>query len=103
MVITERKEFYTEVYSIVRQIPAGRVATYGMIARLAGKPSYSRLVGQAMADAPQNLSLPCHRVVNASGRLAPHWPEQQVLLEKEGILLRKNGAVDLRKYLWDIL
>ena len=57
------------VYVIVAQIPRGRVLTYGEIARLAGYPNHSRLVGRIMRDAPDG-QLPCHRVVSASGRLA---------------------------------
>ena len=63
------------VYAIVAQIPRGRVLTYGEIARLAGYPNHSRLVGRIMRDAPDG-QLPCHRVVSASGRLAPHYPAQ---------------------------
>ena len=62
-----------EVYDIVRQIPRGRVLTYGRIAALCGWPNHSRLVGRIMRTAP-DADLPCHRVVNASGRLAPHYP-----------------------------
>lgn len=60
--------FDAEVYSVVAQIPAGRVTTYGQIARLIGMPGYARRVGHALAAAPAGL--PCHRVVNSAGR--PH-------------------------------
>ncbi len=53
---------FTQIYQVVRQIPAGRVATYGQIARLLGRPRLSRVVGYAMHDAPPDV--PCHRVVN---------------------------------------
>ena len=55
--------FDAEVYSVVAQIPAGRVTTYGQIARLIGMPGYARRVGHALAAAPAGL--PCHRVVNS--------------------------------------
>ena len=58
--------FDAEVYSVVAQIPAGRVTTYGQIARLIGMPGYARRVGHALAAAPAGL--PCHRVVNSAGR-----------------------------------
>lgn len=96
-----RAEFFTEVYDIVKQIPFGKVLTYGDIARLAGKPRYSRMVGQAMFNAPAHLHIPCHRVVNHKGETAPHWTEQKELLEQEGITFRKNGRVDMRKHQWD--
>ena len=57
--------FDAEVYSVVAQIPAGRVTTYGQIARLIGMPGYARRVGHALAAAPAGL--PCHRVVNSAG------------------------------------
>ncbi len=89
------------VYAIVEQIPRGRVLTYGEIARLAGYPNHSRLVGRIMRDAPDG-QLPCHRVVSASGRLAPHYPAQAELLADEGVKLSPSGNVSLRTYLWQI-
>lgn len=92
--------FNTEVYSIVREIPEGKLLTYGYIARLAGKPNGSRQVGHALQQAPPGLNLPCHRVVNSEGRTAPGWAAQRELLEKEGVCFKKNGCADLKKYLW---
>ena len=57
--------FCNEVYSVVREIPAGSVTTYGDIAALLGMPQYSRMVGRALRQVPAGLNLPCHRVVNA--------------------------------------
>ena len=90
--------FDAEVYSVVAQIPAGRVTTYGQIARLIGMPGYARRVGHALAAAPAGL--PCHRVVNSAGRTAPHWTEQRPMLEAEGVRFRKNGCVDLTRSGW---
>lgn len=86
-------DFDAEVYDIVAQIPAGRVATYGQLARLVGMPGYARRVGRALAAAPEGL--PCHRVVNAAGRTAPGWTQQRELLEAEGVRFRPGGCVDL--------
>lgn len=97
----DREKFYREIYSILRQIPPGSVCTYGLLARLVGEPRYARLAGKAVAEAPVALELPCHRIVNSQGRLVPHWPEQRVLLEREGVIFRKNGAVDLKRCLWE--
>ena len=69
--------FCNEVYSVVREIPAGSVTTYGDIAALLGMPQYSRMVGRALRQVPAGLNLPCHRVVNAIGRLVPGWDEQR--------------------------
>lgn len=98
----DKAHFYEEVYSIVKEIPPGNVLTYGEIARLAGKPQYSRMVGQAMFHAPQKRHLPCHRVVNSQGRLAPSWMEQRNMLEKEGVIFKPNGCVDMTKHFWNI-
>ena len=76
--------FLQDVYSVVAAIPAGRVVTYGQIAYLVGRPQCSRMVGQAMHNVPEDLHLPCHRVVNSQGRLVPGWTEQRALLESEG-------------------
>ena len=70
--------FCNEVYSVVREIPAGSVTTYGDIAALLGMPQYSRMVGRALRQVPAGLNLPCHRVVNAIGRLVPGWDEQRL-------------------------
>lgn len=93
-------DFDAEVRDIVAAIPRGRVATYGMIARLAGCPDHFRHVGRALAAAPEDI--PCHRVVNAAGRTAPGWPEQRTLLETEGVGFKANGCVDLAKWKWQL-
>ena len=93
------EELRKTVYEIVSQIPRGKVLTYGAIALLAGYPNHSRLVGRIMRDAPDG-QLPCHRVVSASGRLAPHYPAQADLLAAEGVKLSPSGNVSLRTYLW---
>lgn len=90
--------FDEEVYDIVRQIPAGRVAAYGEIARLAGEPHYARRVGRAMACTPAGV--PCHRVVASGGRLVPGWGAQRGLLEAEGVAFRANGCVDMTRHRW---
>lgn len=98
----DKKALYDDVYNIVSQIPPGKVLTYGQIAILAGWPRHSRMVGRALRDVPEDLHLPCHRVVNANGRTAPGWVEQRMLLQAEGVAIRGNGTVDLREHLWKI-
>lgn len=98
----DRKSFYQEVYEVVGEIPRGSVSTYGQIARLLGKPQYSRMVGHAMCEAPASLKLPCHRVVNSQGRLVPGWDKQRELLCAEGVAFKKNACVDLKKCLWKL-
>ncbi len=95
-------EFNRIVYDIIREIPPGKVISYGQIASLAGQPNWSRKVGRALSHVPSGLDLPCHRVVNSQGRLAPGWAEQRILLESEGVVLKPNGCVDLRQYGWKL-
>ena len=85
----------------MEEIPFGKVATYGQIARLIGREKNSRLVARVLSHAHQYGNFPCHRVVNHMGRLAPMWTEQEILLAEEGIELKENGCIDLKKYQWD--
>ena len=90
-----------EILSAVEEIPEGRVASYGQIARLIGREKNSRLVGKVLSRAELYGDYPCHRVVNHAGRLAPHFPEQRDRLEREGVTFRENGCVDMKKHRWD--
>ena len=95
---------FATFYDIVRRIPAGKVATYGQVARLAGMPRCARTVGYAMAGC-RDAAVPCHRVVDRSGgtkacfdTLAPGT--QRALLEAEGVSFTGDGRVDLNACLW---
>lgn len=90
-----------EILSAVEEIPAGRVASYGQIARLIGREKNARLVGKVLSDASHYGDYPCHRVVNHAGRPAPGWPEQRALLEAEGVAFRPDGRVDMKRFQWD--
>ena len=90
-----------EILAVVEEIPEGNVTTYGQIARLIGREKNSRLVARVLSRAELYGQYPCHRVVNHAGRLAPGWTEQGFLLAKEGVELKENGCVDLKKYGWD--
>ena len=94
-------DFAYEVLSVVAEIPEGRVATYGQIARLIGKEKNARLVAKILSRAEYYGHFPCHRVVNHAGRLAPGWPEQRFLLEEEGVAMKDERHVDLKKCRWD--
>ena len=90
--------------AIVRQVPPGRVATYGQIARLAGMPRCARTVGYALA-ACTDIEVPCHRVGDRLGRTKTAFDTfapgtQRALLEAEGIPCRPDGTVDLEQCLW---
>ncbi len=94
-------ELIYEILSAVSEIPKGRVATYGQIARLIGRDKNARLVGKVLSMAQFYGQYPCHRVVNHAGRLAPGWPEQALLLKAEGVALKDGAHVDLKQYQWD--
>ncbi len=90
-----------EILSVVEEIPEGKVASYGQIARLIGRERNSRLVGKVLSRAEFYGTYPCHRVVNHAGRLAPQFWDQRARLEAEGVGFRKNGCVDMKKYQWE--
>ena len=90
-----------EVLSVVEEIPAGRVATYGQIARLTGRERNARLIGRILRMASLYGDYPCHRVVNHAGRTAPGFRARRQLLEAEGAPFRPTGCVDLRACLWE--
>ena len=97
------EDFIYQVLEATAEIPHGKVATYGQIARLIGKEKNARLVGRAlqMSSLYADGGYPCYRVVNSAGRLVPRWDEQQGLLLAEGVLFKENGHVDLKKCQWD--
>ncbi|RSX57440.1 MGMT family protein [Bifidobacterium samirii] len=116
--------FARDVLEVVSDIPPGRVASYGQIAALIGRPRNARLVGRVLAgvdmyaggDAGRSdcsdrdagdgsaaacrIAYPCHRVVTASGRLVPGWIAQRALLEAEGVGFRADGCVDMARFRW---
>lgn len=90
-----------EILSVVGEIPRGRVASYGQIARLIGQDNNARLVGRVLSMASLYGNYPCHRVVNHAGRLAPGFEEQEYLLREEGVGFLPNGCVDMKAHRWD--
>lgn len=97
--------FFERVYAIVRQIPEGKVTSYGAIARALGTARSSRMVGWAMNASHDRISVPAHRVVNRKGLLSGkhHFDGtnlMQQLLENEGIKIVDNQIVDFEKHFW---
>ena len=104
-------DFYAQVWDVARQIPPGKVATYGQIAAIIPPPggmdakAYlafgARWVGGAMAACPPDV--PWQRVINAQGKISlrPGAEEQRQLLEAEGVEFDERGRVDLKKYKWE--
>ncbi len=96
---------YERIYTAVKRIPKGKVATYGHIATLAGLPGHARQVGYALFATPDDLKIPWHRVINAKGEisrrsLSDDDREQRILLEAEEIEFDERGRVSLARYEW---
>lgn len=101
LVLNPDSSFRAGVYAIVRGIPAGRVMSYGQIARCIGRPRAARQVGYALAGCPDGI--PWQRVINAQGRVSPRadsdaarW--QRLLLEAEGVVFDGAGRVSFERY-----
>ena len=95
---------YEQIYALVRQVPHGRVTTYGTIARIAGSCT-ARMVGYAMAATPEGSGVPWQRVINSQGKISPHGygygnSIQRQLLEEEGIVFDASDKIDLTKFGW---
>ena len=100
----ENDGVFERIYNVVRQIPKGKVLTYGRVAALAGNPRWARVVGYALHVNPDPSTIPCHRVVNRNGECSAAFAfggenMQKTLLTEEGIIL-EDGKVNLEKYLW---
>jgi methylated-DNA-protein-cysteine methyltransferase-like protein len=95
---------YQAIWEMVRQIPRGKVATYGDIARLSSLVGQARQVGYALHALPSNSGVPWHRVINSRGKISlpkanGHYRVQKRLLEKEGVVF-EMGRVDLKDFGW---
>lgn len=96
---------FERIYEVVLRIPAGKVATYGQVAALAGNPRWSRVVGYALHVNPRPGEIPCHRVVNRFGEASKAFAfggenRQILLLLGEGVEFLPDGRVDLKTYGW---
>lgn len=102
----KHKDFFQDVWEVVKLIPKGKVTTYGAIAKYLGSAKSSRMVGWAMNAAHGQKDIPAHRVVNRIGLLSGkmHFGthnEMQKRLEKEGIKVIQDQIVDFEKVFWD--
>ena len=105
-----QKAYYEQVWDLVRQVPAGKVTTYGNIAKMLPPPqgveleTYKafapRWVGGAMAQCPDDV--PWWRVINSQGKISarPSAPRQRELLEEEGVVFNEKEKIDLKVFLW---
>ncbi len=104
--MTEETSFFERVYEIARQIPEGKVTSYGAIAKFLGSAQSSRMVGWAMNASHRQDDIPAHRVVNRNGLLTGkhHFDGtnlMQQLLENEGIKVVDNQIIDFEKHFWE--
>lgn len=103
---TNNENFFERVYEIARQIPYGKVTSYGAIAKALGAARSARMVGWAMNASHNREDVPAHRVVNRLGLLSGkhHFDGtnlMQQLLESEGIKVKDNQIVDFKKHFWE--
>lgn len=102
--LTRQYNFFVDVYEVVRQIPKGRVTSYGAIANYLGAKLSARMVGWAMnAAGSAKPKVPAHRVVNSSGILSAkaHFPSMEELLAKEKIKVENDKIIDFKNLFWD--
>lgn len=95
---------YERIYTVVRQIPAGKVASYGQVAAIVGGVT-PRMVGYAMAAVPEGSDVPWQRVINSQGKVSPRADHlgsevQRMRLADEGVYFVRNGAVDWSQVRW---
>lgn len=102
--MSQCQPLYERVYLLVRQIPKGKVASYGQIAALVAGCS-ARMVGYAMASTPDNSDVPWQRVINAQGKISPRGNDlsselQRIRLEEEGVHFDAKGRVNWKAVRW---
>ncbi|WP_227498505.1 MGMT family protein [Synechococcus sp. PCC 7336] len=109
MISTPRdsKPLYEQFYETVRQIPPGKVATYGQVARWSGYPGYARQVGYALFRLDRETDVPWQRVINAKGEISQSPMrygsddlQREILLE-EGVQFSDRGKIDLAQFGWE--
>lgn len=96
-------EFHMQIFTVIHQIPKGKISTYGTIAKMAGYPGYARHVGKALGRLPEGSTLPWYRVVNSQGKISLKGNDllrQKTKLVDEGIEVSELGKISLKQYLW---
>lgn len=100
------KDFFQRVYEVVKQIPYGKITTYGAIAKKIGAPKSARMVGYALNASAMQEDVPAHRVVNRKGLLTGKHHFQgtnlmQQLLENEGVKIKENTVQNFNEHFWE--
>jgi methylated-DNA-[protein]-cysteine S-methyltransferase len=99
-IITQRKIKNEDVYNLLQKIPAGKVSTYGDLAKALGNPSASRTIGRILGENPNPIDVPCHRVVMSDGRVGGYaygTARKRQLLEKEGVSFLNGSVRDFKQ------
>jgi methylated-DNA-protein-cysteine methyltransferase-like protein len=101
--VSDKDTVYGIIRETIRQIPRGKVSTYGEIAKFSGFIGRARMVGYALGNSPTGMKLPWHRVVNSQGKISfrrsRHYAMQKTLLVKEGVTF-KGEKINLAKHRW---
>jgi O-6-methylguanine DNA methyltransferase len=104
----ESSDTAVRIYELLRQVPAGKVTTYGALAKAAGVPKASRMVGAIMRGNPNAPRVPCHRVVKSDGAIGGYSGsadenirKKVAMLESEGVRVKEGKVVDFGKVFFD--
>ena len=101
--MTEHDKLFDRIYKVVRQVPRGKVASYGQIAQIVGKGCHARMVGYAMAGTPEGSGVPWQRIVNREGKVSLPGEGgviQRMRLEAEGVVFDARGRIDMKRFGW---
>ncbi len=94
-----------KIIEILKRIPKGKVATYGMIAAMAGNPKAARTVSFILSSSSKKYNLPWHRIINSKGTISlkegQGFELQKKMLESEGLVFKDDNSIDLRKWGWN--
>lgn len=101
MTTPAEQALYERIYLVVRQIPPGRLASYGDVAAIVGGGCDARTVGYALGDLPAESQVPWQRVVNREGAISTRGLEQRRLLEEEGVTFDASGRAPMARFRWD--
>jgi methylated-DNA-protein-cysteine methyltransferase-like protein len=96
-------KLFARIYEVVKQVPRGKVASYGQIAQIVGAGCDARMVGYAMAGTPEGSDVPWQRIVNREGKISLPGKGgviQRMRLEAEGVVFDARGRIDMKRFGW---
>ena len=101
-----KRDFTQKVIQLIKDIPEGKVLTYGAVAALAGNPRAARQVSRILHSCSKKYNLPWHRVINSEGKISlplqNGYAKQKLLLKKEGVQFNQDDHIDLDEFIWSI-